>query len=424
MASTSIIERMQRNPMWWDAFVMLMVAPLTFLATGGLAYEESSPVVGWLLALLFTVPLLWRRSRPDLCAALVAAGHLLQVAAMDTMLPGNFVIILVLYAVAVHSTPTRSRFWLAVGLAGAVMGAIDWNYQDLPYSTANSLEMKLMRGAFHFVLLAAVVLASWFAGQWGRSRRLAIESLHQRAEALEREREQGRARIAEEERNRLAREMHDIVAHSLSVIVVQADGAGYLAGADELGDAEARLAQVTKAIETIRGTARTALGETRRLVGVLRQDGDETELAPAATLDQIADLVAPLQQAAFPAQFSLTGSPDAHEPLSAGAEMALYRVAQESLTNVMKHAGPGASVHVVLDHAPQGVTLVVRDTGRGAAASVDGQYGDGLGHGLVGMRERMAAWDGRLDAGTRLDGGFEVRASIPAHPATSEPEPR
>ncbi len=417
------LHRWFRERLWrGDALWMVLLSAFTLLTTAEVG--QGTGVMGilvripqWVVLLwgvAFTLPLLWRRTHPLWAAVAFVPPHIVQLVLVDSVIPANIVVPMVVYAAARYDTARRSRIVLAIALVGSLAAGIDWGL-GFAYATDNSWGARIGRIVANTIPCLAIVLACWFWGQWSRQRAVNLQTLKDRTEALEREREQGIKLVAQEERNRLAREMHDIVAHSLSVIVVQADGAGYLAGHSELGDAEARLAQVTKAIETIGTTARTALGETRRLVGVLRDDTqDAMELAPAATLDQIGALVAQVQTAGVPARFTEVGEPTSHPALPAGAEMAAYRVVQESLTNVLKHAGAGATVQVRLTHAADGITITVADTGRGTTDT------DGLGHGVIGMRERVTVWGGTLVARPRSQGGFEVLAHIPATPDTKD----
>ncbi len=418
--SRSWQQRLLR-PRRGDVLLMLFVWFSTYGGLSSLGWQPprmGDPArVAWSLA--FTLPLLWRRTFPAAAALAIIPAHLVQLVTMGNFMPANMTAPIMVYAVARHAEPRWARLCLWLALAGCALAGLDWGWGPV-YNPNGSLAGALVPVVANAAFCLAFVLSCWFAGQWGRQKDLTHQSWRERAEALERERAQGMALVAQEERNRLAREMHDIVAHSLSVIVVQSDGAGYLASHDEIGDPEARLAQVSRAIETIGQTAREALGETRRLVGVLRQEGDELELAPAATLDQVGSLVEQLRVAGVPANFVVEGSDQLHAPLGEGAQMAVYRVVQESLTNVMKHAGPGATVRVVLTHLDDGLLVRVSDTGTGPAAD------DGRGHGLVGMRERMTAWGGQLTAGPRRGGGFEVLAHLPAEPrpdATPRQEP-
>jgi signal transduction histidine kinase len=271
-------------------------------------------------------------------------------------------------------------------VAGALLAAARWDEQSDQTST---LDVAFSTAASS--LLAASL------GAWRRSRRDQLAALEERNRLLAIERDQQAAVGAAIERARIARELHDVVAHSLSVIVVQADGAA--AGAEQ------RPAAAAAALRTIGDTGRDALGQMRRLLGVLRSE-QGPELAPQPGAAQLDALVAQVVRAGLPAALSVQGE---ERPLEATVDVTLYRVAQEALTNVLKHAGEVTRVEVLLRYGDDDVGLVVRDDGRGSRAP-----GDGRGHGLVGMRERVDLQGGTLDAGPRAGGGFEVRAVIPA----------
>ena len=224
----------------------------------------------------------------------------------------------------------------------------------------------------------------------------AIAALHERNRLLALERDQQAAVGAAHERTRIARELHDVVAHSLSVMVVQADGAA--AGAEQ------RPAHAAAALRTIGDTGRDALGQMRRALGVLRAEQGQG-LAPQPGTAQLDALVDQVVRAGLPARLSVEGPP---RPLPATIDLTVYRLTQEALTNVLKHAGPVSRVDVVLRYQADAVELLLRDDGRGARAA-----GDGRGHGLVGMRERVDVHDGTFAAGPRHDGGFEVAAVLP-----------
>ncbi len=392
--------------LWTLLLVPLAMLPTIMMAVGTSDMSLRAAVV---IGVGSLAPLVFRRTNADAAMCVVVAAHVVQLFAMDSMSPNNIAVPIMIYAVLLYGNPRWHRLWLVVAVVGAVAGGTRWGWYEAPELGAIGLNQKILRAIAWVLFNLIVIAASWFMGQWARQRRLNTQAQLDRIDALTRERERDRQLAAEEERTRIAREMHDIVAHSLSVIVVQSDGAGYLAGATELGDAEARLAQVRTAIETINQTARQALGDTRRLVGVLRQPGEKTALAPAATLDQIEQLVEGVRVAGIPASYEVTGDASAHPELTTGAQMALYRVVQESLTNVMKHAGAEATVQVTLAHSPHGVRLDVLNTGSGTTSS------DGQGHGVVGMRERMSAWGGTLEAGPRFSGGYRVVATIPTN---------
>jgi signal transduction histidine kinase len=228
-----------------------------------------------------------------------------------------------------------------------------------------------------------------------RERGRRADTLEQRAEQAEREREQKAREAVLEERARIARELHDVVAHSVSVMVMQT------------GVVRRRLHSVrpddAALLDEVEQTGRGALGEMRRLLGLLRADEDGLSLTPQPGVDRIGSLVEQMREAGLPVDLRVEGEPVA---LPAGLDLAAYRVVQEGLTNALKHAGR-ARAAVLLRYRPWELELEIADDGRGPAAT------DGLGHGLVGMRERVALYGGTLVTGARPEGGFLVRAVLP-----------
>jgi signal transduction histidine kinase len=206
-----------------------------------------------------------------------------------------------------------------------------------------------------------------------------------------------RVLAASDERARIAREMHDVVAHTLSVVVAQADGGRFAARTDP--------AAGERTLDTIAQVSRSALTEMRALLGVLRAPEGEMQLGPQPSIGDIPALVAATRESGLDVSFVTTGTP---RPLPIGAGLAVYRIAQEAITNVLKHAGPAARAFLQLRWGEDDVTLVVRDDGRGAAA-----HGDGTGSGIDGMRERATIFGGTLAAAPQTGGGFEVRAVVP-----------
>ncbi len=244
------------------------------------------------------------------------------------------------------------------------------------------------------VPLTAVTVTAAVVGRNRRTRRAYLQALQDRAERAERERD-AQARIAVvEERARIARELHDVVAHNLSVMTALADGAGFAPGTD----------QARRAVAQIATTGRQALTEMHRLVGVLRTDDDAPDRAPAPGLGDLAAVVEQVRAAGLPTALTVTGRP---APLATGAQLAVHRLVQEALTNTLRHARGARSATVRLDWRPDELAVEVTDDGEPAAAP------DRPGHGLVGMRERVAAWDGRVDAGPRPGGGWRVAAVLP-----------
>jgi signal transduction histidine kinase len=231
-----------------------------------------------------------------------------------------------------------------------------------------------------------------------RDRELRAETLAERAALLERERELRAQEAVAEERARIARELHDLVAHNVSVMVVQA-------GAERHALPEGQ-ESTREALSSIEQSGRQALAEARRLLGMLRPGDEHEELAPQPSIDQIDFLVEQIERAGLPVKLDIEGDP---VPLPAGVDLCAYRVVQEGLTNALKHAGP-AHAEVLLRYTGGGLDVRVRDDGRGLAEP----NGDGAGHGLIGMRERVALYGGEIRTGPRGNGGgFEISAHIP-----------
>lgn len=238
-------------------------------------------------------------------------------------------------------------------------------------------------------------------GREMHERRRRVEELQARAERAETEREERTKQAVLEERARIARELHDVVAHQMTVMTLQAEGAKRLAAGSD-----PRLAE---ALETIRVAGHSALAEMRRTVGLLRTDEDTPETEPLPRLSDLAALVAQMRDAGVPVEFDVRGN---QPPLSDSTELSIYRIVQESLTNAVRHGGPEVTTKVSVEYGEEGVDVTVSDDGRGAAA--DSQ--DNGGHGLIGMRERIAVLGGDFEAGPRAGGGYLVHASIPVDP--------
>ncbi|MDN4475934.1 histidine kinase [Demequina sp. SYSU T00192] len=241
----------------------------------------------------------------------------------------------------------------------------------------------------------AAVLGARLAVERRRARALAEERTQEGAAAL--------ALAASNERARIAREMHDVVAHTLSVVVAQADGGRFAGRTDP--------AAALTSLDTIADVGRSALAEMRALLGVLRDGDGDAALGPQPSLADIPALVASMREGGLEVSYVTTGTP---RPLPIGAGLAAYRIVQEALTNVLKHAGPRATAFVQLRWEDDALALAVSDDGRGAAAR-----GDGAGLGIAGMAERATVFGGMLTAGPRAGGGFLVRARLPLTPRTS-----
>lgn len=384
MREHPIYDWLRRRPYVLDVGIAGALA-LWGIGTGGVL---GSFLVGFWFIGLFTVPLIFRRTYPIASFTAISLACAVQLIAVDTWLPLDVGFLLSLYAVSAYATQQWARIGaLVVGGLGAILGSIDW------LGTTGSF-------LFSVGIMGALVAFTWTLGDLLRTRRAYVGELEERARRLEIERDQ-QAQIARAaERARIARELHDVVAHSLSVVIAQADG-GLYAGSSDPGAARESLA-------TIGATGRQALTEMRRLLGVLRYEGDGTVLTPQPSLGQVEELVGNLRGGGLAVSLEITGTP---RPLPSGAELAAYRIVQEALTNTLKHAGPGAKASVTLAYEPTQLRVSVSDDGRGAAAANDGR-----GQGILGMRERVALYNGTFTAGPRPGGGFQVVAelSLPA----------
>ena len=248
-----------------------------------------------------------------------------------------------------------------------------------------------------------IVAGSWLLGHYVRTRRLLVAELEQRAADLERQREEQAGRAVAEERLRIARELHDVLAHTMSVVAVQA-GTGRLVGVEHPDAAIDALA----AVET---TARSAMHEMRQILTVLRaDDGQGASVTPTPGLDDLPALVTQVAEAGIDVDVRVDGEP---RPVPAGVGLAAYRITQEALTNVIKHAGR-AHASVLLRYTDDDMLVEVRDDGPATAPTAAAG-----GHGLIGMRERAAVHGGELTAGPDPHGGFVVRARLPVKPAST-----
>ncbi|WP_433349912.1 sensor histidine kinase [Microtetraspora malaysiensis] len=344
--------------------------------------DRFSPVVLLLLSAMLVVPLIWRRKYPVAAFAIVALVCFVQWAVGITVLPVNLAVLVAMYGVAARRT-------LKWAIAAAVVTEIGI-FLSLVRTPNNVLSAWPGPTVF--------VVAIWISGIYVNMRQRYVESLLERAERAERERDQQARIAAAAERTRIARELHDVVAHNVSVMVVQADGAGYAIDTDP--------EQARRAVQAVSSTGRQALAEMRRLVGVLRDDRTSGgEYAPQPGLEQLADLIDQVRASGLPVDFTMSGPQ--HE-VPDGEQLVIYRIIQEALTNTLKHGGPGVSASVQVEYGAHDVTLTVSDDGRGASAA---RAADG--HGLIGMRERVGMYGGTVHAAPRPGGGFRVTARLP-----------
>ncbi|TDK24539.1 sensor histidine kinase [Arthrobacter crusticola] len=349
------------------------------------------------------VPLAWRRSRLLLSAGIIAGVSVLQILAGIDPTPAQIVILVTVYTLAAYAPRWASLGGLGLALLGAAAGMVRYG-AILGVGGGGSLTLFGVGGGgslflISLILIESLVLLAWTMGDLARSRRRAYQALEDRTRRLEVERQQERDLAAADERSHIAREMHDIVAHSLSVIITQADGARYASAQ------QPELAAQT--LGTIADTGRGSLREMRRLLGVLRGD-ESASTRPLPTLDDIDSLVRSVRRADIRVSCRRIDTP--RRPLPLGAELTAYRVVQEALTNVLKHAGPQAAAEVTLAYGPRGLSITVDDDGRGAAAD---PATAGARLGITGMTERVRLYDGTVSAAPRPGGGFRVEVFLP-----------
>ncbi|MGP5220480.1 sensor histidine kinase [Arthrobacter rhombi] len=371
------------------AIGLWLLLTLSAFLLGGFSGQHR--VLEFIIGSLQVLPLIWRRSHLLLSSAAVVLGCLAQVTLLLTFLPSQLTVPIVVFTLAKYGKRWASYAGLGAGMLGAVLATLRFGNP-----TGQAIGLHMLPS---LVGLALIVLVAWTFGDLARTRRLAMQALSDRASRLEIERQQERDLAASDERGRIAREMHDIVAHSLSVIITQADGARYASEHD--------LEVARETLGTISETGRKSLREMRRLLGVLRGD-EQASTRPLPTLADIDWLLDETRTAGLEVTSTLSGSP--RRELPPGAELTAYRAIQEALTNTIKHAGPAASSEVHLEWTSTGLEVEVTDDGRGAAAT---EENIGARQGLIGMAERVALYDGRIETGPRSTGGFSARIFIP-----------
>ncbi|WP_242654118.1 sensor histidine kinase [Klenkia soli] len=393
---TRLADRLRARPFEVD------IALAALLGLGLLALFGATASYGpteWLLSAGLLAPLAWRRRAPVPAAGVVVVTGLAELLLSDQFLAGNVAAPAMVYALAAYGPRWAARAGLGAGLVGAGLAALRYFGG---YSFSSGPADLYGRGLLEVVVTAGgigvLVLASWSMGMVRRGRLQREAALRERAQLLELERDQELRLAASTERARIAREMHDVVAHSLSVVIAQADGGRYAGRTDP----EAAVG----ALEQISSTGRQALADMRSLLGVLRE-GDAQQFAPQPDVAAVPALVEDVRRSGLDVDLLTEGEP---VEMAGGAQLAAYRIVQESLTNVLKHAGPASRAWVRLQWRADALEVSVLDDGRGAAAML---APDGNGQGVIGMRERAVLHGGRLETGPRHGGGFGVHAVLP-----------
>ena len=338
-----------------------------------IAYFRHSAVEGSVAVVLVqAVLLLWRRSHPAGVLVLIVLTDIVGLALSPTREFSGPATAFAVYAVSVYDR-SAVRMWVAGASIAVIVTAVAFVVLG---------DVAISRS---LIPLGATSLVAWVIGDYIRSRRQFFAEIVARHQ-------QAREQAAEEERLRIARELHDVVAHNVSVMAIQA-GAARVSGSSS-----------REALQAIETTARDTLDELNRLLGVLRK-GPDAPLAPQPGLDQVAALLKTARDAGLEATLKVIGE---RRPLAAALDLSAYRIVQEAITNVLKHAN-ASRVEVILDYQPDALVLTISDNGSGATATVEGSTG----HGLIGMRERIEVFGGELGTGSSSLGGFTVHARLP-----------
>ncbi|MBR7838714.1 sensor histidine kinase [Actinospica durhamensis] len=394
---------LQRHPTHVDgamAAVLVMLGLIAFPVV--VKAHHDNPLMA-LPAAVIGAPVVWRRKYSYGVFWSIMVIGALQVFSPQPIWPSDFAVPVALYGLAAYRPRRDSLTGLGVCIFGVLVLLPRMNVgmgDHVPWDLARKLVVWTMILGF----FCAPMIIAWVMGDSMQYRRAYYLDLEEKARRLELERDQQAQIAAATERARIARELHDVVAHNVSVMVVQAEGAAY---AMDTAPENTR-----KALGAIAETGRSALVEMRRLLGVLRTQDGAAERAPQPGVGQLEDLLEQVRSSGLPVELTVDGIP---VELRQGVALAAYRIVQESLTNARKHGGTAVSASVGMYYGERELRLVVQDDGRGVEALTDGQ-----GSGLTGMRERVAMFGGALSAGPLEVGrGFRVEARLPYESAAA-----
>ena len=376
-----------------DGLLALVAAGLSLAQLQGFPSPRSRGALNVALVLLQTLPLVFRRRAPFTVFAVAAAAAAVQ---GTLQLRGPLFAFLALN-LALYSLAAYGDHRLAVRAVTVWACLLTVR---LGYLIATSWPQVTISGLSDVVDDYVLLAAAWTLGEGVRQRRVHAAELEDRAARLEREREEKARQAVIQERLRIARELHDVVAHSLSVIGIQAGAARLVL------DADPHPTRVREAVAAIEATANHAMAEMRRALGILRAtEPSGVALAPLPGLGQLPALLDQLRSAGLPVDLTVTGEP---RPVATSIDLSLYRIVQEALTNALKHAR-ATRAEVMVGYGAHDITVEVTDDGRGPPPSAARSQGAGT----IGMRERVALFGGELQVGPRAQGGYAVRVCLP-----------
>lgn len=381
---------MRKHPTFGDSLIALLLVVMELPVLLGDFTPEP-----WLLYVatdvMIIAPLVIRRRRALLSCYLVLLAGAFQLFTQgpgdqNLARPADIAMGIALYTMVVYVGRRKASLFAVWVVLGTAVWAV-WR-------------VKPDNGMWVSIFVVTVIFAfCWVLGEFVGARRAYLNEMEQRLRLLESERDHQAKIAVAEERARIARELHDVVAHAVSVMVVQADGASYAVSTNpELAE---------RAVKTISATGREALTELRRLLGVLRSEENADERTPQPSANSLDDLAERVRLVGLPVRLKMKGELDG---LPAGIGLGIYRIVQEALTNTLKHAGAGASAQVRVTRSGENVELDITDDGFGTPHQLVGISG---GNGLIGMRERANVFGGTLDAGPRPGGGWHVHAVLP-----------
>ena len=379
----------ERRALFLDAVLAVSLGIVSIFVASRVAEAEGATLQIGAVALLVlqSVALIVRRRWPMVVYGIVGFSTVAYAWLGYPESVGGFGVLIAIYTVAAHLPVGEAVVAAAIYVVGMALSLVG-------FARDSGLAVDIVFADF-LVNLLALVLA-WTVGVTVRTRRAYVAALEARAELLEREREDNARLAVALERGRIAREMHDVVAHNVSVVVVQA------AAAERLVESDPERAR--QAMRDVATTGRQALTEMRRLLGVLRDGDASDDLGPQPGVAELRALAGRVEDAGMQVELSIQGE---ERPLPASAALSVYRIVQEALTNSLRHAGP-ARARVILRYLPDALEVQVSDNGSGGMPPAE--HG---GHGLIGMRERVALFGGELTAGPRPEGGYAVVARIP-----------
>lgn len=385
-----------RHPRLTDSMIAALYFVPTFLGTLAFVFESSAPTIWMALAQLGSVAasaaaMLYRRTRPWLLMG-VAWFSCLVIYPLGSIDP--FPVIVALYALAVYRS-TRAA-WVGFG-ASVVVGTASayLSVTAQARDTVSPFDIGAPESATQFGIL---MLIATLIGVTVGNRRRYLNALIARAHDLARERDQQALLATAVERSRIAREMHDVVAHSVTVMVTLAEGSA--------ATAERDAARAGEAMRLVADTGRGALGEMRRMLGILAESESwDAARSPQPGTADLPELIEGFRGAGMPVRLTTIGRPDTEPAL----ELTMYRIVQEGLTNALRHAAAASRVEVTVEYRGDAVEVLVIDDGRPPSTA----HVEGGGRGLIGMRERVALYGGSLEAAPRTGGGWRLRVVLP-----------